>query len=45
MIHQATFVVDALDRAVSDGTIAAPMLRPVGVTSQTGSPVQNGEVR
>ena len=35
----------ALDRAVSDGTIAAPMLRPVGVTSPTGSPVQNGEIR
>jgi len=39
---------NALDRAASDGTIAAPMLRPVrpvGVTDQTGSPVQNGEIR
>ena len=37
-----------LERAASDGTIAAPMLRPVGpvrVTGQTGSPVQNGEVQ
>ena len=37
--------MNALDRAVSDGTIAAPMLRlvrPVGVTGETGSPVQNG---
>ena len=24
---------------------AAPMLRPVGVTGQTGSPVQNGKIR
>ena len=33
---------NALDRAASDDTIAAPMLgpvRPVGVTGQTGSPV------
>ena len=37
--------MNVLDRAVSDGTIAAPLLRPVGVTGQTGSPVQNGEVR
>ena len=36
---------NALDRAVSDGTIAAPMLRPVRVTGQTGLPVWNGEVR
>ena len=39
---------NALDRAASDGTDAAPMLRPVrpvGVTGQTGSPVQNGEIR
>ena len=39
---------NALDRAASDGTIAAPMLRPVrpvGVTGQTGSLVQNGEIR
>ena len=35
---------NALDRAASDGTDAAPMLRPVGVTGQTGSPVQNGEI-
>ena len=40
--------MNALDRTVSDDTIAAPMLRPVrpvGVTGQTGSPVQNGEIR
>ena len=40
--------MNALDRAVSDGTIAAPILRSVrlvGVTDQTGSPVQNGEIR
>ena len=39
---------NALDHAVSDGTIAALILGPVrlvGVTGQTGSPVQNGEVR
>ena len=39
---------NALDRAVSDSTIAVPMLRPVrpvGVTGQTGSPVQNSEIR
>ena len=38
---------NALDRAASDGTVAAPMLRlvrPVGVTGQIGSLVQNNEV-
>ena len=32
-------------RAASDGTDAAPMLRPIRVTGQTGSPVKNGEVQ
>ena len=38
--------MNALDHAVSDATIAALKLRPVrpvGVTGQTSSPVQNGE--
>ena len=39
---------NALDRAASDGTDAAPMLkavRPFRMTGQTGSPAKNGEVR
>ena len=39
---------NAHDRAASDGTDAAPMLkavRPVRMTGQTGSPAKNGKVR
>ena len=39
--------MNALDRAASDGTDAAPMLkavRPVRMTGQTSSPAKNGEV-
>jgi len=36
---------NALDRAASNGTIAALMLRPVRITGQTGLPVWNSDIR